>query len=166
MWTLSFSILKRTMARGWGGGGRVNCERVEAMFNQELTPPEPRPNLILFDLLHCYKKFIHAAGDHHWSRQNIRLVRTSSVSNHLPADTSRSLRLVIHLIVAHLLPVVTGNPSLVPTFCSPSKQDTGIYVCCCPPVDLCNRKFFCWLPTCWLLLLGILLLATHPCWPL
>jgi hypothetical protein len=46
------------------------------MFNQELTPPEPRPNLILFDLLHCYKKFIHAAGDHHWSRQNIRLVRT------------------------------------------------------------------------------------------
>jgi hypothetical protein len=46
------------------------------MFNQELTPPEPRPNLILFDLLHCYKKFIHAAGDHHWSRQNTRLVRT------------------------------------------------------------------------------------------
>ena len=63
------------MARGWGGG-RVNCERVDAMFNQELTPPEPRPNLILFDLLHCYKKFIHAAGDHHWSRQNMRLVRT------------------------------------------------------------------------------------------
>ncbi len=70
-----FYILKRTMARGWGGG-RVNCERVHAMFNQELTPPEPRPNLILFDLLHCYKKFIHAAGDHHWSRQNTRLVRT------------------------------------------------------------------------------------------
>ena len=62
--------------RGGGGGGRVNCERVDAMFNQELTPPEPRPNLILFDLLHCYKKFIHAAGDHHWSRQNARLVRT------------------------------------------------------------------------------------------
>ena len=48
------SILKRTMARGWGGG-RVNCGRVHAMFNQELTPSEPRPNLILFDLLHCYK---------------------------------------------------------------------------------------------------------------
>ncbi len=26
--------------------------------------------------LHCNKKFIHAAGDHHGSRQNIRLVRT------------------------------------------------------------------------------------------
>jgi hypothetical protein len=62
--------------RGGGGGGRVNCGRVHAMFNQELTPPEPCPNLILFDLLHCYKKFIHAAGDHHWSRQNTRLVRT------------------------------------------------------------------------------------------
>jgi hypothetical protein len=34
------------------------------VFNHEFTP------------LHCYKKFIHAAGDHHWSRQNIRLVRT------------------------------------------------------------------------------------------
>ena len=66
--------------RGGGGGGRVNCERVDAMFNQELTPPEPRPNLILFDLLHCYKKFIHAAGDHHWSRQNTRLVRTICLS--------------------------------------------------------------------------------------
>jgi hypothetical protein len=31
---------------------------------------------LTFDLLHCYKKFIHAAGDHHWSRQNTRLVRT------------------------------------------------------------------------------------------
>jgi hypothetical protein len=70
-------ILLYPMARGWGSG-RVNCERVDAMFNQELTPPEPRPNLILFDLLHCYKKFIHAAGDHHWSRQNTRLVRTSA----------------------------------------------------------------------------------------
>ena len=53
------SILKRTMARGWGGGrvncGRVNCGRVHAMFNQELTPLEPRPNIILSDLLHCYK---------------------------------------------------------------------------------------------------------------
>jgi hypothetical protein len=26
--------------------------------------------------LHCNKKFIHVAGDHHGSRQNIRLVRT------------------------------------------------------------------------------------------
>jgi hypothetical protein len=39
-----------------GGGGRgVKCERVESMFNQELTPIWPRPNLILFDPLHCYK---------------------------------------------------------------------------------------------------------------
>jgi hypothetical protein len=42
------------MARGWGGG-RVNCGGVHAIFNQEITPLEPRPNLILFDLLHCYK---------------------------------------------------------------------------------------------------------------
>ena len=70
-----FSILKRTMARGWGGG-KVNCGRVHAMFNQELTPLEPRPNLILFDPLHCYKKFIHAVGDHHRLRKNIRPPRT------------------------------------------------------------------------------------------
>ena len=62
----------------WGGGGGrgVKCEKVESMFNQELTPIGPRPNLILSDPLHCYKKFIHAAGDHHWPRKNIRLVRT------------------------------------------------------------------------------------------
>ncbi len=76
-----FSILKRTMARGWGGGGGVKCERVETMFNQELTPPGPRPNLILFNPLHCYKKFIHAAGDHHWSRQNIRLFCTTGLES-------------------------------------------------------------------------------------
>jgi len=53
-----------------GGGGRgVKCEKVESMFNQELTPIGPRPNLILFDPLHCYKKFIHAVGDHHWPRK-------------------------------------------------------------------------------------------------
>ncbi len=46
------------------------------MFNQELTLIGPRLNLILFDPLHCYKKFIHAVGDHHWPRKNIRLVRT------------------------------------------------------------------------------------------
>jgi hypothetical protein len=49
------------------------------MFNQELTPVGPRPNLILFDPLHCYKKFIHAVGDHHWPRKNIRLVRTEPI---------------------------------------------------------------------------------------
>jgi hypothetical protein len=62
--------------RGGGGGGRVNCGRVHAMFNQEITPSEPRPNLVLFDLLHCYKKFIHAVGDHHRPRKNTRPLRT------------------------------------------------------------------------------------------
>jgi len=69
------SILKRTMARGWGGG-RVNCGRVHAIFNQEITPSEPHPILILFDLLHCYKKLIHAVGDHHRPRKNARSLRT------------------------------------------------------------------------------------------
>jgi hypothetical protein len=64
------------MVKGDEGGGGVKCEKVESMLNQELTPIGPRPNLILFDPLHCYKKFIHAVGDHHWPRQNIRLVRT------------------------------------------------------------------------------------------
>jgi hypothetical protein len=62
--------------RGWGGGRGVKCERVGSVFNHEFTPIGPHPKFILFNPLHCYKKFIHAAGDHHWSRQNIRLVRT------------------------------------------------------------------------------------------
>ena len=63
------------MARGWGGG-RVNCGRVHAIFNQEITPSEPHPILILFDLLHCYKKLIHAVGDHHRPRKNARSLAT------------------------------------------------------------------------------------------
>ncbi len=43
-------------------------------------PSEPCSDLILFNPLHCYKKSIHAAGNHHWSRQNIRLIRTLSIS--------------------------------------------------------------------------------------
>jgi len=70
------SIFKRTMARGWGGG-RVNCGRVHAIFNQEITPLGPHPNLILFDLLQCYQKLIHAVGDHHRPRKNARSLRTS-----------------------------------------------------------------------------------------
>ena len=35
---------------------------------------------MLLDPLHCYEKFIHAAGDHHWSRQNIWLVRTEGAN--------------------------------------------------------------------------------------
>jgi len=77
--TLSLSLFfyfSSNNGEGVEGGGGVKCEKVESMFNQELTPIGPRPNLILFDPLHCYKKFIHAVGDHHWPRQNIRLVRT------------------------------------------------------------------------------------------
>jgi hypothetical protein len=66
------------MARGWGGG-RVNCGRVHAIFNQEITPLGPHPNLILFDLLHCYKKLIHAVGDHHRPRKNARSLRTVTI---------------------------------------------------------------------------------------
>ena len=50
-----FSSVQRTMARGWGGGGGVKCERVESMFNQELTLIGPHPNFILCNPLHCYK---------------------------------------------------------------------------------------------------------------
>ncbi len=71
-----FPFFNKQWWRGGGGWG-VKCEKVESMFNQELTPIWPRPNLILFDPLHCYKKFIHAVGDHHWPRKNIRLVRTA-----------------------------------------------------------------------------------------
>ncbi len=41
--------------------------------------------------LHCNKKFIHAAGDHHGSRQNIRLVRTTSLLTLMFADDTFSL---------------------------------------------------------------------------
>ncbi len=40
---------------GGGGVGGVKCERVESIFNQELTPIGPHPNFILFNPLHCYK---------------------------------------------------------------------------------------------------------------
>jgi hypothetical protein len=72
------SLLFNGHGEGVEGGGGVKCERVETMFNQEFTLIGPRPNLILFNPLNCYKKSIHAAGDHHWSRQNIRLVRTET----------------------------------------------------------------------------------------
>ncbi len=77
------------------------------MFNQELTPSEPRPNLILFDLLHCYKKFIHAAGDHHWSRQNTRLVRTQLAK--------RNVQCKVHAVVYSMynVTVIENAPGLV-----------------------------------------------------
>jgi hypothetical protein len=64
-----FFYFSTNNGEGVEGGGGVKCEKVESMFNQELTPMGPRPNLILFDPLHCYKKFIHAVGDHHWPRK-------------------------------------------------------------------------------------------------
>ncbi len=59
--TLSLSLFfhfSTNNGEGVEGGGGVKCEKVESMFNQELTPIGPRPNLILSDPLHCYKKFI------------------------------------------------------------------------------------------------------------
>jgi len=81
------SILKRTMARGWGGG-RVICGRVHAIFNQEITPLEPRPNIILFDLLHCYKKFIHAVGDHRRPRKKCTAAPYSPIQFIAQKETS------------------------------------------------------------------------------
>ena len=60
----------------WRGGGGVEGSTVEGYMlclTKNSTPLEPRPNLILFDLLHCYEKFIHAVGDHHRPRKNTRL---------------------------------------------------------------------------------------------
>jgi hypothetical protein len=34
---------------------------------------------MLLDPLHCYKKFIHAVGDHHRPRKNTRPLRTGTV---------------------------------------------------------------------------------------
>jgi hypothetical protein len=36
---------------------------------------------MLLDPLHCYKKFIHAVGDHHRPRKNTRPLRTDSYRN-------------------------------------------------------------------------------------
>ena len=98
------SILKRTMARGWGGG-RVNCGRVHAIFNQEITPSEPHPILILFDLLHCYKKLIHAVGDHHRPRKNARSLATSTY-----LSQSRYMRKMT-LCINHLYNCLTSDQS-------------------------------------------------------
>jgi hypothetical protein len=40
--------------------------------------------------LHCNKKLIHAAGDHHGSRQNIRPYRTLSFNLTLPRSAHDS----------------------------------------------------------------------------
>ena len=58
--------------RGRGGGDEM---RVDLCLNTDFFTDKARPNCTL-QPLHCNEKFIHAAGNHHWSRQNIRLVRT------------------------------------------------------------------------------------------
>jgi hypothetical protein len=54
---------------------------VDLCLNTDFFTDKARPNCTL-QPLHCNEKFIHAAGNHHWSRQNIRLIRTSIVSKH------------------------------------------------------------------------------------
>jgi hypothetical protein len=46
-------------------------------LNTDFFTDKTRPNYTSQPFtLHCNKKSIHVAGDHHGSRQNIRLVRT------------------------------------------------------------------------------------------
>jgi hypothetical protein len=53
--------------------------RVDLCLNTDFFTDKTRPKYTSQPFtLHCNKKFIHAAGDHHWSRQNIRLVRTAT----------------------------------------------------------------------------------------
>ena len=63
--------------REGGGGGEGDETRVDLCLNTDFSLIRPAQT-ILFNPLHCYEKFIHAAGNHHWPRQNIRLIRTVS----------------------------------------------------------------------------------------
>jgi hypothetical protein len=73
-------ILFNGQWRGGGGcGGGVKCERVESIFNQELTPIGPHPNFILFNPLHCYKNSFTLLEITIGQDKNIRLVRTLGV---------------------------------------------------------------------------------------
>ncbi len=58
---------------GGGGVGEDLCLNTDFFIDKTRPKYTSQPFT-----LHCNKKFIHAAGDHHWSRQNIRLVRTGS----------------------------------------------------------------------------------------
>jgi hypothetical protein len=59
--------------RSGGGGGAGE----DLSLNTDFFTDKTRPNCTSQPFtLHCNKKSIHAAGDHHGSRQNIRLVRT------------------------------------------------------------------------------------------
>jgi hypothetical protein len=57
---------------GAGGGIRRGWIYVWTRISSPIKPAQ----IILFNPLHCNEKFIHAAGNHHWSRQNIPLIRT------------------------------------------------------------------------------------------
>jgi hypothetical protein len=59
----------------WEGAGEGDETRVDLCLNTDFFTDKTRP-IYTFQPLHCNEKFIHAAGNHHWSRQNIRLVRT------------------------------------------------------------------------------------------
>ena len=66
-------------AGGVGGGGGGGLE-----FNTYLFTAGPTPIYTSQPFsLHCNKKFIHAAGGHHGSRQNIRPYRTPGSCNPL-----------------------------------------------------------------------------------
>ena len=59
---------------GWGGGVGEDLSLTVYFFTAgptQIYTSQPFS-------LHCNKKFIHAAGDHHGSRQNIRPVRTNT----------------------------------------------------------------------------------------
>ena len=66
--------------KGWwreelgGGGGGVGEDLSLTMYFFTAGPTQIYTSQPFS--LHCNKKFIHVAGDHHGSRQNIRLVRT------------------------------------------------------------------------------------------
>ncbi len=73
---LCFSFCSNGQWReGVGGGGRGDAKRVDLCLNTDFSLIRPA-QIVLFNPLHCNEKSIHAAGNHHWSRQNIRLIRT------------------------------------------------------------------------------------------
>ena len=64
-----FSIFQQTMVKEWrGAGGQVWKGRILSLTKNSHRYG-PAQTLILLDPLHCYKKFIHAVGDHHWPRK-------------------------------------------------------------------------------------------------
>ena len=71
-------LFKWWCERSWGGGGGVG---EDLSLNTDFFTDKTRPNYTSQPFtLHCNKKSIHVAGDHHGSRQNIRPVRTATDS--------------------------------------------------------------------------------------